>query len=92
MESTISATTSIEKSESFLLYNLKIYLIKPFIGGILGFFIALATLAITYFIVTEFFKTGYFKLGSIEYIIAFIIGFVPLSIYLTPKQVEPEED
>lgn len=90
MESTISTATGFARPGSVLFYNMKIYFLRPFLAGILGFIIALSTLALTYFIITKFFNTGYFAIDSIDLVIAFVIGFVPLSICFSPNTSETE--
>jgi hypothetical protein len=80
MESTINLNTAkISKNESSLLSGLKIF--TPFLAGIIGFVIALTTLITIYFLVTESFSIGYVTMGTIEFLIAFCIGFIPLYLY-----------
>jgi hypothetical protein len=56
MKSTISPATGFTKLDLVLKYILKIYLLRPFLAGILGFIVALITLTVTYYFVTKLFN------------------------------------
>ncbi len=87
MEATLTER-NIQKSKSFLMFKIKIYFLQPFFAGSLGFLIALSTLISSYFIITKFFKIGFVAIGTPEFLISFIIGFVPLFIYTSPEKLE----
>lgn len=91
MKSTISPMTGFTMLDSVLKYISKVYLLRSFLAGILGFITALTTLTVTYYLVTKFFNTGYFAIDSTDLVITFVIGFVPLSICFLPKISETEQ-
>ena len=72
------------------MYKLKTFLFQPFLAGMAGFIIALTTLLVTYFIVANFFNTGYFTVEGTDFIIAFVIGFIPLYEYSLHKKLKDE--
>ncbi len=89
--STITITNvSPVKRSTYIMYKLKTFLFQPFLTGVIGFAIALATLILTYFVVANFFNTGYFAIEATDFIIAFAIGFIPLYHYSLHKKLHDE--
>jgi len=78
------------KRSRYMIYKLKTFLFQPFLVGLIGFVIAFSTLLLTYFVVAKFFNTGYFAVETTDYIIAFVMGFIPLYQYSLHKKLHGE--